>query len=810
MEQMPVESFKRLTEKFGFNYGPKFSLIKKIWQRDNEGFCLIDISESPTIQNERGAYVLHPCILDACLQSCFVALGNLEGEDTSIVPVGFKSVTLNHVPATNQLYCHAIETKLGSFDVRLMSPCGTVLLAIGDFRLAEVTSTQREYPFEELRYEIQWIQEDLREKRGAESRLNCLLLKESSSFSHALLRRLQEANANLTTLDPPSDGGPRSTVEEAIMAAINDIPPGNSSHLCVINLWPLEATNRPHDFSVIDEVQSLALHSSVFLMKYLTEKKWHNCQIFLVTERSQMLDSSEEFPGTNSFPWCSTVWGFRRTAGIEDPNFTIKAFDISNKRDTGDVDSLMDEILSESNEEEVVFRDGKRFVNRIVRSETSSEQPTTNAVKSKERATWYLSTNPSSSTICLRENGLSKPSYSEVTIDILHCWTPSESIIDVSRPNGSVFILGKVTDLSGGSLNTLKIGDEVCGIMSSGRISRTVTVPINNVFVKPTSLTRQQATFVPGSLAIALYALQRAAEAGNGSRKLLIHEANRGPGPAAVVLAKALGHRAFCTISDACRSDTKTVLTEMGAERVINQSSCGLHDDLSHNFDAVVFFYPPSPNLLQKSSRSLKRGGRIIILSSKFQGDVVFNADTNIAYERAEVVDVLRAPQVFQKLSAESVQLLRRTGNLGTLLRIQSVSSKVETAIEVANAALTDPSASSSHKNASTDISFLLYSFPSSEKESGFNKIPILPRGLDDCGLRENRTYLVAGGIRGYGFEVARWMAENGAQSIGLIGRSKPSDAKLQEVRELERRTSTKIHMFQVVIFGCMGYRIIK
>lgn len=807
---MPVESFKRLTEKFGFNYGPKFSLIKKIWQRDNEGFCLIDISESPTIQNERGAYVLHPCILDACLQSCFVALGNLEGEDTSIVPVGFKSVTLNHVPATNQLYCHAIETKLGSFDVRLMSPCGTVLLTIGDFRLAGVTSTQREYPFEELRYEIQWIQEDLREKRGAEPRLNCLLLKESSSFSHALLRRLQEANANLTALDPPSDGGPRSTVEEAIMAAINDIPPGNSSHLCVINLWPVEATNRPHDFSVIDEVQSLALHSSVFLMKYLTEKKWHNCQIFLVTERSQMLDSSEKFPGTNSFPWCSTVWGFRRTAGIEDPNFTIKAVDISNKRDTGDVDSLMDEILSESNEEEVVFRDGKRFVNRIVRSETSSEQPTTNAVKSKERATWYLSRNPSSSTICLRENSLSKPSYSEVTIDILHCWTPSESIIDVSRPNGSVFILGKVTDLSGGSLNTLKIGDEVCGIVSSGRVSRTVTVPINNVFVKPTSLTRQQATFVPGSLAIALYALQRAAEVGNGSRKLLIHEANRGPGPAAVVLAKALGHRAFCTISDACRSDTKTVLTEMGAERVINQSSCGLHDDLSHNFDAVVFFYPPSPNLLQKSSRSLIRGGRIIILSSKFQGDVVFNADTNIAYERAEVVDVLRAPQVFQKLSAESVQLLRRTGNLGTLLRIQSVSSKVETAIEVANAALTDPSASSSHKNASTDISFLLYSFPSSEKESGLNKIPILPRGLDDCGLRENRTYLVAGGIRGYGFEVARWMAENGAQSIGLIGRSKPSDAKLQEVRELERRTSTKIHMFQVVIFGCIGYRIIK
>lgn len=155
MEQMPVEGFKRLTEKFGFNYGSKFSLIKQIWHRDNEGFCLIDISESPTIQNESSAYVLHPCIIDACLQSCFVALGELEGDYTSIVPVGFKSVTLNHVPSTNQLYCHAIETKFGSFDVRLMSPCGRVLLTMGDFRLAGVTSTEREYLFEELRYEVQ-------------------------------------------------------------------------------------------------------------------------------------------------------------------------------------------------------------------------------------------------------------------------------------------------------------------------------------------------------------------------------------------------------------------------------------------------------------------------------------------------------------------------------------------------------------------------------------------------------------------------------------------------------------------------------
>ena len=74
----------------------------------------------------------------------------------------------------------------------------------------------------------------------------------------------------------------------------------------------------------------------------------------------------------------------------------------------------------------------------------------------------------------------------------------------------------------------------------------------------------------------------------------------------------------------------------------------------------------------------------------------------------------------------------------------------------------------------------------------------MLPQGLDECGLKENKSYLVAGGMRGFGFEVARWMAENGAKSIVLLGRSTPSDSKIQEVRQIEKRTGATIHMIQV------------
>lgn len=88
--------------------------------------------------------------------------------------------------------------------------------------------------------------------------------------------------------------------------------------------------------------------------------------------------------------------------------------------------------------------------------------------------------------------------------------------------------------------------------------------------------------------------------------------------------------------------------------------------------------------------------------------------------------------------------------------------SKVEIVIEVVNVVFIDLLVLSSYKNVFIDILFLFYLFLLFEKESGFNKIFIFLCGLDDCGLRENRMYLVVGGICGYGFEVVCWMVENG------------------------------------------------
>ena len=186
-------------------------------------------------------------------------------------------------------------------------------------------------------------------------------------------------------------------------------------------------------------------------------------------------------------------------------------------------------------------------------------------------------------------------------------------------------------------------------------------------------------------------------------------------------------------------------------------------------------------------------------MGAEFDGAVVFPAKKNVLYVRESISDIIRSPKTYQKLSLESLELLKGGGVLQKLLEIKLLSTDIPTAVEAANKANMNNSPPKRVMREFRDISFLVHSFAPPEGDSDLQTIPVLPRGLDVCGLKEDRTYLVAGGTRGFGFEVVRWMAENGAKSIGLIGRSKLSDAEYRKVRDVETKTGAKLYTFQVI-----------
>ena len=804
MTEVPIGRLQQLTQKYGFDFGKSFSLIKKTWYCENNGLALVDIGDSPLVQAESKDFIIHPSILDACLQSCLLSRVNRKIDDLAVAPLPFalKSITLSDVPYTAQLYCHVSEhlSDIGRYDITLMSPSGNVLLTMSEFRVVELRNLPRQFTSDDsLAYDMLWKEAEVQEHKRIAPNLTCILLRDSSSFSNALITKLQDLKVKVISVDPPKSFCFDAKAIEAISKAFLDTSSNDSFGLKVVNMWPVETTLLPSNFDVIEKVQNLAFSSSVFLIQQLVNKGWLSCQLLLVTESTQRLDTSIGSLQSNFIPWASTVWGLRRTAKIEEPDLKITTIDLSNKNTADEVNCLLSEILSDGIEDEVAFRDGKRFINRLVRSKISSEQPKSDGNFSKEESSLYLSTIPASQKVCLRQNSASKPLLSEITMELLYFWTPSESMVDAAKANACVFTVGKVVALPRGTeIPKLQIGDVVCGVMTSGRVSRSLPIKANNVFSKPACLTQEQATCIPASLAIAFYALQRVATT-EESKTLLIHQAQLSPGPASVALAKTLGHRVFCTISDTCQSSTKSLLLELGAESAVHQRLTSFEDYFSDPLDAVIFFHPPPPNTLQKSSQALKRGGKVVILCTEFKGDVVFPANKNVVYERENISDILRSPQTYQKLSLESLRVLKDGGLLEKLLDINLISTEVATAVEAANETRLNESSSKRSATSSPGISFHIYSFAPSEAGFPLQKIPVLPRGLDECGLKENRTYLVAGGIRGFGFEVARWMAGNGAKSIGLIGRSKPSDAENQRLRDIERKTGVQFHIFEVI-----------
>ena len=83
-KELNAGDFKELAGKSGFQFGECFSLIEYAWSAKAKALARIKIPKA--IFEELSMYVIHPCIIDASLQSC-IAIGSTEPE-RNVIPIG--------------------------------------------------------------------------------------------------------------------------------------------------------------------------------------------------------------------------------------------------------------------------------------------------------------------------------------------------------------------------------------------------------------------------------------------------------------------------------------------------------------------------------------------------------------------------------------------------------------------------------------------------------------------------------------------------------------------------------------------------
>ena len=81
---------------------------------------------------------------------------------------------------------------------------------------------------------------------------------------------------------------------------------------------------------------------------------------------------------------------------------------------------------------------------------------------------------------------------------------------------------------------------------------------------------------------------------------------------------------------------------------------------------------------------------------------------------------------------------------------------------------------------------------------------------MDASGFKTDKTYLVIGGIRGFGYKIAKWMAENGAKTVMCTARSVPTEEKKADVKRFEEETGSCILLRQADVTSWKDMNIIK
>ena len=454
----------------------------------------------------------------------------------------------------------------------------------------------------------------------------------------------------------------------------------------------------------------------------------------------------------------AALWGFTRTLVNEIPRLSLKLVDMPPGLGGIEIaDRLLREISAATPETEIVWTPTGRHVLRLRRGLPPRwAEPGDRLGLSSDRPGGLdaLSWKP------IAQRDLAK---GEVAIEVQAAglnfrdmmWAmgllPEEALIDgFAGPTFGLECAGIVRAVGPGVEN-VAVGDRVAGLAPASLSTEVVTAE-HAVMRIPAETSFAAAATVPVVFVTAIYALGTLAKLAAGEH-VLIHAAAGGVGLAAIQYAK---HRGAFVIATAGSETKRAFLRLAGADHVLDSRDLGFADAvraITEGQGVDVVLNSLSGEAMEQSLGVLKPFGRFLELGKR---DFYLNSRIhlralrqNISYFAIDVDQLpLQRPDLARALLGEVSEALA-SGTIRPLAHRAFSFAAIEDAFRLMQA--------SGH----------------------IGKIVLLPAGNaglrlpppTELALRRDGTYLVTGGLTGFGFAAARWLAEHGAGSVALLGR---------------------------------------
>ena len=450
------------------------------------------------------------------------------------------------------------------------------------------------------------------------------------------------------------------------------------------------------------------------------------------------------------------LWGFGRVVAREAAQVNPTMIDLD-PEGTELPDDFAEELLLPDPETQIAYRAGRRRVARLVRATAHLALP--------EGSDWLLA--PDAGGALGRLQVKPRPARSvepkEVRVAVE---ARGLNFLDVFRAMGLVGegllgeeMCGRIVEV-GSETSTVSVGDRVVGL-AFGTFGPEVVTREELVAPAPAgmpvaALATMPTAFVTAALSFDLATLK-------AGERVLIHAAAGGVGLAAVQLAQAVGAEVFATAS----APKQAYLRSLGVAHAFDsrQTSFG-KEILEATGGAGVELVVNSltgPGFIEASLSCLARGGRFVELARRdiLSEEEMAAVRPDVAYSLLEL-DVLKEQDPARPGAAlRNVMERLGAGELKPLIHSRWPLAEAGAAME----------------------------FMRDARHIG--KIVLTAPSLVEGRLRQDRTYLVTGGLGGIGCVMAGWLADRGAGAIVLNGRRPPEAEAEEAIRRLQERGVT-------------------
>lgn len=782
-EQVSIpDSYAELADR-GLEYGPQFQTVRSLWKSGQEALGEIRRLEVNDSEN----WWCHPVVLDACFQ-VFSVLIPIEHRESLHLPV-----RIGHLRVWSRLgdsvWCYARLSQSSEYavegDLWLFDAAGKLIAEIAAFRCQRASSSatrdraQRrpqayvtcwhQMPIAALTHDASSVASH---PRTDSQTTKWLVLADTKGVCQPIVDQIQAAGETsvcpLQTLDQLTD-------------LLGQFPDGP---LNVLHSWSLDVSAPESATSNFERDTQLSLDSVVAVMQAITNtNRLRPGRLVLLTQQARRLPADTgEYVGHA----CGTL-GLGRVIANEFPQWSTKLIDLPHSSSSINWEDVTAEILGSDAEQESVWRDANRWVPRLEPAPALDVEQLVPA----DVAAYRLDAGRGGSVDALAWVPAHRPPPGPGEVEVaVHC--TAINFRDVLKCLG-LYPADRLEELAlgdecageviaiGSGVTGYRVGDRVVGCLSGCFRSHAVIRADLLLPILP-DWTMSDAATIPIAFLTAWYSLRTLGQLEAGET-VLIHAAAGGVGQAAVQIARSIGARVFAT---AGTEEKRQLLRQQGCELVLDSRTLTFADEIRRHTNGRgvdVVLNSLAGEALHQSVGCLAPYGRFLEIGKR---DLFGNSKLGLwPLRQSASFHAIDLGAILQDKPALAKRLLGELRNALESGQLRPLSHHNWPASQVAQAFRVMSQGKHTGK--------LVVDVRDPELRVASQDVPRVR-------FRPDGTYLVTGGLGGFGFETAKWIAARGGGHLVLISRRSTETPEVQNALDQVRQlgASARAHSVDV------------